>query len=179
MLHRQWSTFFPETGIKPVEKQSLHFESELPNQAACRKQGTAPDKTAQCGYYGTRPYPMGQLLPKNRDGTEKGRNQPIRPCSPAHSSGSPARITAVIRHDSFTEHAPTQGGGGRRAKRCGAAPPHLFHALKQQKKVRPCDLTLKRRLPTLPHDKCSTIGVSELNFSVRNGKRWNLTTITT
>ena len=38
---------------------------------------------------------------------------------------------------------------------------------------------LKRRLPTLPHDKCSTIGVSELNFSVRNGKRWNLTTITT
>ena len=25
----------------------------------------------------------------------------------------------------------------------------------------------------------STIGVSELNFSVRNGKRWNLTAITT
>ena len=40
-------------------------------------------------------------------------------------------------------------------------------------------LTLKRRLPTLPRDNRSTIGVSELNFSVRNGKRWNLTAITT
>ena len=41
------------------------------------------------------------------------------------------------------------------------------------------DLTLKRRLPTLPRENRSTIGVSELNFSVRNGKRWNLTAITT
>ncbi len=48
-----------------------------------------------------------------------------------------------------------------------------------QKKVRPFDLTLKRRLPTLPRDNRSTIGVSELNFSVRNGKRWDLTAITT
>ena len=50
---------------------------------------------------------------------------------------------------------------------------------RKQKKVRPFDLTLKRRLPTLPRDNRSTIGVSELNFSVRNGKRWNLTAITT
>ena len=35
----------------------------------------------------------------------------------------------------------------------------------------------KRRLPTLP--KFSTIGDSELNFSVRNGKRWDLAAITT
>ena len=48
-----------------------------------------------------------------------------------------------------------------------------------QKKVRSYDLTLKRRLPTLPRENRSTIGVSELNFSVRNGKRWNLTAITT
>ena len=48
-----------------------------------------------------------------------------------------------------------------------------------QKKVRHYDLTLKRRLPTLPRENRSTIGVSELNFSVRNGKRWNLTAITT
>ena len=41
------------------------------------------------------------------------------------------------------------------------------------------DLLLKRRLPTLPRENRSTIGVSELNFSVRNGKRWNLTAITT
>ena len=40
-------------------------------------------------------------------------------------------------------------------------------------------LGFKRRLPTLPRDNRSTIGVSELNFSVRNGKRWILTAITT
>ena len=50
---------------------------------------------------------------------------------------------------------------------------------RHKKKVRPYDLTLKRRLPTLPRENRSTIGVSELNFSVRNGKRWNLTAITT
>ena len=36
----------------------------------------------------------------------------------------------------------------------------------------------KRRLPTLPR-VCSTIGAGGLNFSVRNGKRWNPATITT
>ena len=36
----------------------------------------------------------------------------------------------------------------------------------------------KRRLPTLPLLR-STIGVTELNFSVRNGKRWNLSAIVT
>ena len=36
----------------------------------------------------------------------------------------------------------------------------------------------KRRLPTLPR-VCSTIGADGLNFSVRNGKRWNPDTITT
>ena len=37
---------------------------------------------------------------------------------------------------------------------------------------------LKRRLPTLPLVR-STIGVTKLNFSVRNGKRWNLRAIVT
>ena len=37
---------------------------------------------------------------------------------------------------------------------------------------------LKRRLPTLPLLR-STIGVTKLNFSVRNGKRWNLRAIVT
>ncbi len=41
------------------------------------------------------------------------------------------------------------------------------------------DRSLKRRLPTLPRDNRSTIGAGELNFSVRNGKRWSLTAITT
>ena len=57
-------------------------------------------------------------------------------------------------------------------------PQHSF-TKGHKKKVRPFDLTLKRRLPTLPRENRSTIGVSELNFSVRNGKRWNLTAITT
>ena len=39
-------------------------------------------------------------------------------------------------------------------------------------------LLLKRRLPTLPLLR-STIGVTKLNFSVRNGKRWNLRAIVT
>ena len=38
--------------------------------------------------------------------------------------------------------------------------------------------SLKRRLPTLPLLR-STIGVTRLNFSVRNGKRWNPRAITT
>ena len=33
--------------------------------------------------------------------------------------------------------------------------------------------TKKGRRPTLPHFSCSTIGVPGLNFSVRDGKRWN------
>ena len=37
---------------------------------------------------------------------------------------------------------------------------------------------LKRRLPTLPLLR-STIGVIGLNFSVRNGKRWNPNAIVT
>ena len=36
----------------------------------------------------------------------------------------------------------------------------------------------KRRLPTLPR-VCSTIGAGGLNFSVRNGKRWNPATVAT
>ena len=39
-------------------------------------------------------------------------------------------------------------------------------------------LPLKRRLPTLPLLR-STIGVTRLNFSVRNGKRWIPRAITT
>ena len=39
-------------------------------------------------------------------------------------------------------------------------------------------LSVKRRLPTLPLVR-STIGVAKLNFSVRNGKRWNLRAIVT
>ena len=62
------------------------------------------------------------------------------------------------------------------SSRPGAAPEVAY---RHKKKVRPFDLTLKRRLPTLPRENRSTIGVSELNFSVRNGKRWNLTAITT
>ena len=42
----------------------------------------------------------------------------------------------------------------------------------------PKGLLLKRRLPTLPLLR-STIGVTGLNFSVRNGKRWNPDAIVT
>ena len=42
----------------------------------------------------------------------------------------------------------------------------------------PLQPNVKRRLPTLP-PKGSTIGVTKLNFSVRDGKRWNLRAIIT
>lgn len=37
----------------------------------------------------------------------------------------------------------------------------------------------KRRLPTLAHTGCTTIGAAGLNFPVRNGKGWNPSTIAT
>ena len=44
----------------------------------------------------------------------------------------------------------------------------------------PAEDFLKKTAATYsPTSYRSTIGVSELNFSVRNGKRWNLTAITT
>ena len=95
--------------------------------------------------------------------------QPIRPRRPAARTHrrlrlrlGPARRAAQPQHHKPPPRLPPQDP-----------------AIRTQKKVRPFDLTLKRRLPTLPRENRSTIGVSELNFSVRNGKRWNLTAITT
>ena len=48
-----------------------------------------------------------------------------------------------------------------------------------QKKTNPIRIGLKEAATYSPTTKCSTIGVSELNFSVRNGKRWDLAAITT
>ena len=47
------------------------------------------------------------------------------------------------------------------------------------KKARSLQTWLKEAATYSPTTKCSTIGVSELNFSVRNGKRWDLAAITT
>ena len=161
-----------------MKKQSLHFESELPNQAACRKQGTRLTKPRSAGTmrhgrirwgnFCRRIETVRKKTATNRSGPAV-RQLPKKPRP--HHSRHPARQLHGARPD-----ARRGGEAGEEERRCPTPP---FHALKQQKKVRSCDLTLKRRLPTLPHDKCSTIGVSELNFSVRNGKRWNLTTITT
>ena len=49
----------------------------------------------------------------------------------------------------------------------------------KQKKTNPIRIGLKEAATYSPTTKCSTIGVSELNFSVRNGKRWDLAAITT
>ena len=48
-----------------------------------------------------------------------------------------------------------------------------------KKKTNPFRIGLKEAATYSPTTKCSTIGVSELNFSVRNGKRWDLAAITT
>ena len=47
------------------------------------------------------------------------------------------------------------------------------------KKGQPVWIDLKEAATYSPTTKCSTIGVSELNFSVRNGKRWDLAAIAT
>ena len=74
-------------------------------------------------------------------------------------------FTDLIDLIDFKDLHPAAQGSGR--------------VVKQKKPGRIFLSGLKRRLPTLPRENRSTIGVSELNFSVRNGKRWNLTTITT
>ena len=50
---------------------------------------------------------------------------------------------------------------------------------RHKKKTNPYWIGLKEAATYSPTTKCSTIGVSELNFSVRNGKRWDLAAITT
>ena len=63
----------------------------------------------------------------------------------------------------------------------------ILHFLSENKAMKKKDslrialegvLLISWRLPTLPR-VCSTIGVTGLNFSVRNGKRWNPGAITT
>ena len=50
---------------------------------------------------------------------------------------------------------------------------------RHKKKTNPYWIGLEEAATYSPTTKCSTIGVSELNFSVRNGKRWDLAAITT
>ena len=50
---------------------------------------------------------------------------------------------------------------------------------KHKKKPNPYWIRLEEAATYTPTYIGSTSGVSELNFSVRNGKRWNLTAITT
>ena len=51
--------------------------------------------------------------------------------------------------------------------------------IQKEKEQTISDLLLKEAATYFPTTKCSIIGVSELNFSVRDGKRWDLTAITT
>ena len=67
---------------------------------------------------------------------------------------------------------------------CFLAPHSLSQSLPPSKRnkapslFRVSRLVVKWRRPTLPR-VCSTIGAVGLNFSVRNGKRWNPVAITT
>ena len=49
----------------------------------------------------------------------------------------------------------------------------------KHKKSADCESALEEAATYSPTTKCSTIGVNGLNFSVRNGKRWNPIAITT
>ena len=60
----------------------------------------------------------------------------------------------------------------------GAKFTHKTH--KDKKKESHISVTLlKEATPTFPQKNCSIIGAGGLNFSVRNGKRWDPTAIVT
>ena len=99
----------------------------------------------------------------SRDAHSKNRGVSFR-----HGEG---RISGVYRAEN----------GGRRERHNGRGPlpfPVPLRAQKKPRSISASGLHLKRRLPTLPLVR-STIGVAKLNFSVRNGKRWNLRAIVT
>ena len=57
---------------------------------------------------------------------------------------------------------------------------HPQNTKKTQKKESHITVTLlKEATPTFPQTSCSIIGAGGLNFSVRNGKRWDPTAIVT
>ena len=69
----------------------------------------------------------------------------------------------------------------QRKNRHKKAPLKPLSATKGQntKKSADCESALEEAATYSPTTKCSTIGVNGLNFSVRNGKRWDPTAITT
>ena len=69
----------------------------------------------------------------------------------------------------------------QRKNRHKKAPLKPLSATKEQntKKSADCESALEEAATYSPTTKCSTIGVNGLNFSVRNGKRWDPTAITT
>mgnify|MGYP006993171962 CR=1 FL=1 len=69
----------------------------------------------------------------------------------------------------------------QRKNRHKKAPLKPLSATKEQntKKSADCESALEEAATYSPTTKCSTIGVNGLNFSVRNGKRWNPIAITT
>ena len=78
---------------------------------------------------------------------------------------------------------------GKRLSQCAEMPNHLRRDLRKahkrhKQKKRPFDCSNERSdkkeaATYSPALHCSTIGASGLNFSVRNGKRWDPTAITT
>ena len=116
--------------------------------------------------------PLRELLPSAFGEVRGERCRPHLSSGPASEAGR--NIAAQGRAAKHTGSPQAMGNEENQPHAC-----RLRVRIRAQKKVRPFDLTLKRRLPTLPRENRSTIGVSELNFSVRNGKRWNLTAITT
>ena len=125
------------------------------------------------------PATNARLRSRSTNTSQNGRNNALPKNAALRKRSSPSRKYPASNSVSGGEHcvfAPPVS--------CAAPPsktktPPGKEGFRHKKKVRPYDLTLKRRLPTLPRENRSTIGVSELNFSVRNGKRWNLTAITT
>ena len=175
------SAWAEDTRIPPLQQRLTAYPPTKRNSCVglrCERPCGAEQNTAA----DSPPFRRAFVPQSARTAAEQRPGAHTRPPLKTEAPGTPPDA-AHKKIGPFLEEALPQLPSDREPKGRKPPPEHRptdpCTPLCTQKKVRPFDLTLKRRLPTLPHDKCSTIGVSELNFSVRNGKRWNLTAITT
>ena len=125
-------------------------------------------------------------------GNTKPFGKRLSPCAETSNlSGSDFRQARKLQ--TFQEVTFAMRGNfkpfGKRLSQCAEMPNHLRRDLRKahkrhKQKKRPFDCSNERSdkkeaATYSPALHCSTIGASGLNFSVRNGKRWDPTAITT
>ena len=96
-----------------------------------------------------------RIPPAPSPAAQQTNKRPSASCKPIHASSAPAtsppaeqtnKQPPASQHPKASQQAPAPRRRGNRRAHYPAPPQTGRH----KKKVRPCDLTLKRRLPTLP-----------------------------